>query len=560
MAPQTDDIHPAPAVGAGTRPAESSRTSPPRVGRVGQRVGPFQLVERLARHNAIGLYRATRPAGSRQPREVAIRIVEDARNDHAAAWVRHEYDILVRLDHPAIPRAFGYYSSQVGVALSLPPAITLDMVLLARQDGRLELDVPTSLDLLHEVADALRHAHGVAGPDGPVCHGHLHPANIGLNPDGSVVLLGFGAAPLEQPVSYSPPEQVAGAFTDARSDQWRLGALLVELLLGTPLYSDLDDPETAAAEGMVQPWVQRLERRYPEAARIAAKLLAPAAGSRYDHDNTVVRDFLELARHQGGRPDRRALVSQMRAILEAEARREAELRRAAEPEAPTVVAEPKPPEPDNFQPAPQLPDEPDPPETDGPTEDAEPEPAIPLSPEAPEAAEDDDSLELDAAHAPSIGTILGGGDPTELPGAAPAPSLALVADVADIANVPDPASIPEPVAVAYEEEDEDDYSSEAMSLGLGRVQSPLSDGPSLGPIAAIAEDPTLGEPWGGVDGSDPTLEVTEVVDRDAHDIPAPPPAPTGPRPAKWFPSELAAMAAIGVALIVAIVFIAWRFG
>ena len=517
-----------------------------RVGRVGQRVGPFLLEERLALHDAIGLYRASRPAGSRQPREVAIRIVEDARNDRAAAWVRHEYDVLVRLDHPGIPRAFGYYSSQVGVATSLPPVVTLASIFEARRGGQITLDVATSLDIALEVADILRHAHGVPGLDGPICHGHLAPATVGLAADGTVTVTGFGAAPGSLPIGYTPPEQVAGAFTDARSDQWRLGALIIELLLGVSLYADLDDPGAAAMEGLVQPWIRRLERRFPEVARVVTKLLSPAAGSRYDSDNTLVRDLLEASRHQGGRPDRRVLLSQMRALAEAEARRQAEAERPPEPEPTPEPAPPVAPEP-AFTPAPQLPDPtPVPPE---------PEPPAP----APvESTDDPDSLD-DSLDAPSLSEVLGNTGPPEHDPLAdgPLPTPRLVP--APQPEVADPAAPPEPVAVAWEEDDEDDDSG--MSLGLGRIQAPGSDGPSLGPILAIADDPGHEEPLAAVEDplADPSMEVTEVMGATGID-PGTRPSPAGPRPAKWFPSELAAMAAIGVALIVAIVFMAWRFG
>ena len=560
---------------------------PPRVGRVGQRVGPFLLVERLELAEVIGLYRASRPAGSRQPREVAIRIVEDARDDRAAAWVRHEYDILRRLDHPAIPQAFGYYSSQVGVALSLPPTIRLDQVLEARRAGRVPLEPATALDLVCEVAEALRHAHAIQGPDGPICHRHLSPATVGLHHDGTVAVLGFGAAPSELPFGYRPPEQVAGAFVDARSDQWRLGALTVELLLGTPLYADLDDPAAAATEGAVGPWIARIERRHPEIARVVAKLLSPAAGSRYEHDNTLVRDLLEAVRLTGGRPDRRALVSRMRAIQEADARRAAEAAAPAPPaEAPEPPRRVQPVEPE-FQPAPELPlDVPEPTpvaattppiraRTEAPparesslrTAPAEAVPAaadlpeVELDPEPPEVVVESDR-EPDSVDPFSEGDL----------DAAPLRSVAPESD-----PFADPASMPEPVVVAYTEDDDDDD----PSLGLGRLAHPSLGGPSLGPMPGPAADDPIPaglspddatESWntdapigpsasaaGPTFGDDPALEVTEVIDEQSLPV-GERPVPAGPRPSRWFPSELAAMAAIGVALIVAIVFMAWRFG
>ena len=599
MATDNDDALSKPSVVFDDRPTVAVSQTPhrgARVGRVGQRVGPFQLVERLSRVGTIGLYRATRPVGSRQPRDVAVRIVEDARDEHAAAWVRHEYDILSRLDHPAIPQAYGYYSSQVGVAMSVPPTITLEQIITARDAGRLELNDATALDIVYEVAEALRHAHGVTGPDGPISHNHLSTAHVTFRPDGSIVVLGFGAAPTKHPLGYTPPEQVVGAFTDIRSDQWRLGALLMELLLGTILYADLDDPEAAAAQGQARPWLDRLERRNPEAARVAARLLKPAAGSRYPSDNLLIRDLLELARRQEGQPDRRALVSQMRAVIDTEARRKAaeqrrleaereaaaeharlaqeaerlrvlaaeEARRLREVEQQAAAAEAARLAAEEARLAAEAAkaaalaraaESARPPDS---TAIAEHASAPPVSIASAEVHEDFDSIDaMDSSQPPSIGTILGGGDPTGLPGAVQAPARPRSLNLApEVTEVEDPGMVAEQIAVAFEDEPVDDMSSEGVSLGLDRVDAPYQDGPSLGPISAVADDPAGNGTWEDSEngGEDPDEEITEVTGLGASA------GFIGSRSLKWFPSELAAMAAIGVATVVAIVFMVWRFG
>jgi hypothetical protein len=600
------------------------------------------LVERLSLHDAIGQYRATRPAGSREPRQVAIRIVEDARNDRAAAWVRHEYDILVRLDHPGIPRAYGYYSSQVGVATSLPPTVMLESIVAARRAGEVTIDVSTALDIVHEVAIILRHAHSVHGPDGPVCHSHLHPGTIGMDKDGTVIVVGFGAAPTDTPHGYKPPEQVLGAFVDARSDQWRLGALIIELLLGVPPYTDLDDPGAAAAEGLVQPWLRRLERRFPEVARLVQKLLSPAAGNRYDNEGSLIRDLLEVMRHQANPPSRRALLSQMKAVAEAKTRREheaaakakaqheaeaieqaeadaraaaeavaiakaeAEAKAAAEAEfiakaeaqarleaeavaIATAEAEAKTIAEAELkaktaailaqQDSPQLtpPDEPEPdtpPALSGPAVSASEtlmSPAEELSPpavedaliiEEPTVAVGETTTDADSIDAPDLDTVLGLNSGLDVdPHADPLSAGHSLTRPQSKATAPkgvsaDLETSPEPMSIVWEDDDDDDSS---VSLGLGRLQSQIVNGPALGPmpVETDAQEPAavLAAPF---PNADPTLEVTEDIDGTARS--GAPPVPAGQRPSKWFPSELVAMAAICVAMCVAVVFMAWRFG
>ena len=79
-----------------------------------------------------------------------------------------------------------------------------------------------------------------------------------------------------------------------------------------------------------------------------------------------------------------------------------------------------------------------------------------------EVHEDFDSIDaMESGQPPSIGTILGGGDPDGLPGAVPTParprSLSLVPEITEVA---DPSMVPDGVSVAYVDESADD-----MKLG-----------------------------------------------------------------------------------------------
>jgi hypothetical protein len=261
---------------------------------------------------------------------VAVRLAEAPRDEQAGAWVRHEYDVLRALDDPRIPVAHGYYSSQVAVALTHVDGLSLRQIFELRQDGELQLDIATTLHIATELAQCLRHAHGAAGPDGPIVHAQLDPDSVMLRRDGQVVLTGFGTAPRPRPPGYTPPEAAAGAFLDARTDQWCLGALLVEMVLGLPLYTGTNAPARAAIECRVEPWVARIEQRHPAVARVVARLLSPAAGARYPREMELVSDLLALSREAPGRADPLALISRARAALESRARKAREAALAEE--------------------------------------------------------------------------------------------------------------------------------------------------------------------------------------------------------------------------------------
>jgi serine/threonine protein kinase len=351
-----------------------------------------------------------------------------------------------------------------------------------------------------------------------------------------VVLLGLGAPPRDLPIGYQPPEQVAGAFTDTRSDQWRLGALLVELVLGSQLYAGLDDPDEAASVGQVGPWVSRLERRQPALARIAGKMLAPAAGNRYNDENVLVRDLLECARLIGGQPDRRVMASRMNAIRDAENRRTAE--------AATTIDDPRPPNPepphntaaDAADVAQAARPEPPPPE-----EATAAMPQTPVATDSPPVPRPEPVLDAPAATVVAV-------EMTE-----DEPSLGLGR-----------------VAVADQEDDGPSLGSNLP--GLPHTEDPFND-PLEVPIDGSAlPHMAINAPIDGLPGqpdpearpssepssaADSEVEATEVVSRPAQASPA---GPAGPRPSKWFPSELGAMAAVGIASLMAIAFLIWRFG
>jgi hypothetical protein len=466
------------------------------------------------------LYRAFRPAGSRDPRVVRVRIADDPADERAAAWIRHEYDVLRALDDPRVPTAHGYYASQVAVAIGDADAITLREALDVRAEGRVPIDVATALDLLVELVEALRHAHGSTVIDGGVVHAALRPGLIELDRSGRVHVYGFGADPGPPARGYAAPELEAAAFVDPRTDQWALGALAIELVLGQRVYDDAPDADAAAAAGRVGVWVDRLERRFPALARVVGRLLAPAAGDRYADEGELLRELLEISRTVGGRADRAALVGR---VL------------AARPE-PEPEPEPEPPPEPEPEPEPTPEPEPEP----EPAEEEELEPTV-VAPPAP----------VDRGRLPTSSTLVP--DPADAPSVdAPAP--------ADPTAVPDPSAEPPaaPAVASAEVTVEDDslsFTGGTPELAVTSDDVEVTDPMVAAPRPVVPEEEEVTEiapPPAPTDG--PSLgPITPVSDDE------PPPVAPDATP-RWSPMEMVALGLAGLLVVVGLVFMVWRFG
>lgn len=281
--------------------------------RIDQRVGPFQLVEWLGTSGGVSLYRGVRPAESRRPREVAVRIADDPQDRRAANRLQDEHELLRQLDDPRIPRVYGHYTAMNAIALTWIEGVTLDDVVQAHNDGHVALDPATAVDVVIEVAHALRHAHAIVRTEGPILHGHLSPQQVRLTRGGNVFVVGFGDP--EMPRSgYAAPEQVAGAFVDPRTDQWALGALALELLTGHALRAAAVDE--AALAGELARRLNPVAARWPTVAWVLGTMLAPAAGDRFDKDPEMIRQLLSAARTVEGTTDRASLAARVQAVAD----------------------------------------------------------------------------------------------------------------------------------------------------------------------------------------------------------------------------------------------------
>ena len=161
-----------------------------------------------------------------------------------------EFSILSRIRHPRIvrPHQWGMYEGRPYFAMDYISGNSLD-VWVKEGEKRAQLVDSHFFSLIHQIGEGLAHIH-----ERGWVHRDLKPSNIMIcEADGNfaVTILDFGLVRLRQPkdlsltqpgmtigtVEYMSPEQIKGKWVDQRSDLYSLGAIMYEILTGTPPFT-----------------------------------------------------------------------------------------------------------------------------------------------------------------------------------------------------------------------------------------------------------------------------------------------------------------------------------
>jgi TolB-like protein/Tfp pilus assembly protein PilF len=206
----------------------------------GQRVGNFEVVERIGRGGMGVVYLAhdTKLKRSVALKSMPARLANDAT---ARMRFRREGELLASLNHPNIAVIHDIVEEEPGYfVLEYVPGETL-----AERSARGPLAPEQVLSIGRQIAEAIAAAH-----EKGVIHRDLKPGNIKLTPEGRVKVLDFGLARLVGPEgesqettvtqggriagtpAYMSPEQARGKPVDHRTDIWSFGCILYQMLTG----------------------------------------------------------------------------------------------------------------------------------------------------------------------------------------------------------------------------------------------------------------------------------------------------------------------------------------
>jgi serine/threonine protein kinase/Tol biopolymer transport system component len=219
----------------------------------GSRIGPYEVTSQLGEGGMGVVFRAR---DTKLLRNVAIKVLPDhlADDPDRLSRLQREAQLLASLNHPNIAQIYGL--EEVGgtgcIVMELVEGDTLSDRLAK---GPLSVDEATTV--AKQIAEGLAAAH-----ERGVIHRDLKPANIKLTPDGTVKILDFGLAKVNQrstqatqmsamptkvsgsieglvvgTAAYMSPEQARGKEVDARTDIWAFGCVLYEMLTGKQAFA-----------------------------------------------------------------------------------------------------------------------------------------------------------------------------------------------------------------------------------------------------------------------------------------------------------------------------------
>jgi tetratricopeptide (TPR) repeat protein/TolB-like protein len=224
--------------------------------------GRYEIIEELGRGGMGVIYKAE---DTKLKRNVALKFLpwELTRDPVAKERFVHEAQAASSIEHPNICTVHEIDETDEGqmyISMSCYDGETLK----ARVE-REPLKLEEAVDIGVQVAQGLREAH-----EKGIVHRDIKPSNIMVTSKGQAKIMDFGLAKLAGgtrltkagttmgTIAYMSPEQANGEDVDERSDLWSLGAVLYEMVSGTPpfkgeydqavIYSILNEEPKAISE------------------------------------------------------------------------------------------------------------------------------------------------------------------------------------------------------------------------------------------------------------------------------------------------------------------------
>lgn len=274
-----------------------------------RKLGPYLLQETISVSDRATLFRAVnpKPGGG----DFGIRILNNPDEPMDARLLLHEYHSHNALKGRFTPQVVGIYRGEGALVYRWITGVSLQRVIEGHLNRYIELNIKSAVEIILQLATALADLHTHPEAQRPPIYGRLNPEHVLLTRLGTTVILGMGRQLYNPDKNYRSPEQAAVAFVDWRSDQWSLGALMVELLLQEKLYNNRSDLQAALLEGDVRHWTEAIKLKWPDLGVIVTKMLSANAGDRYTDERELIQSLRQAHQKLEGRVRCRAICEKL---------------------------------------------------------------------------------------------------------------------------------------------------------------------------------------------------------------------------------------------------------
>lgn len=257
---------------------------------IGTRLGRYRLLDRLGQGGAATVYRAVPEQDWENQERVAIKVLDPTQSHDPEQWQRFKREVSIwkQLRHRNIV-TFYDWGEQEGLTY-----LVMELVEGSTLRGAFRgkpVSPEEALKIMRPVFSALSYAHSQQ-----ISHRDLKPENILLTSSGEPRVTDFGLARSGQEdkltrtgtwvgtLEYIAPEQIQGQPTDLRTDQYALGVMLYELLVGEPPFTG--EAQVNLIFQVVSRKPPSLESRVPglkkEFCLAVERMLAKTPQKRYD--------------------------------------------------------------------------------------------------------------------------------------------------------------------------------------------------------------------------------------------------------------------------------------
>jgi len=223
---------------------------------------------------------------------IKVLLSEFLKEKQEVAFLRHEFEVGSKLNHPRVVRHYAYGRNQQNIYLVMEMFQAPNIKMVIQQGGVDEL-APHINKVILQAAEGLSYFHKQRW-----IHRDIKPDNYLMKPNGETKLIDFALAvkkvhPLwprlpsryhavQGTRSYMSPEQIRGQRLDERADVYSFGCMLFEMVGGKPPFTGSTTPELLNKHLMgAPPPIQALNKNVTEQfANLLKRLLAKKPAGR----------------------------------------------------------------------------------------------------------------------------------------------------------------------------------------------------------------------------------------------------------------------------------------